>query len=237
MEKKFHIQRASERHGADFGWLKTHYSFSFADYYDPKKLHWGALCVFNDDRIAASTGFDMHPHADMEILTYVLSGDLTHQDSMKNSGVVKAGCVQYMSAGTGVMHAEFNRTKKELHVLQMWVKQDKKFHQPQYGQKDFSEKDRTGKLLLVASGQPEKKAPIFIHQNASLYISRLNGHTLTHALTENRLGFLFVCNITITANGQPLEKGDAVCLTGEIKLVLTGNADITLWDLSNTSHE
>ncbi|MDP2717659.1 MAG: pirin family protein, partial [Candidatus Micrarchaeota archaeon] len=130
----FDVQTSAARHHSNHGWLQTAYSFSFADYHDPDNTQWGSLRVLNDDRIAPGKGFGMHPHADMEILTYVLSGELTHEDSMGNAGALKAGGVQYMSAGTGVVHAERNDGQNELHLVQMWVLPDQKFHQPQYGQ-------------------------------------------------------------------------------------------------------
>ncbi len=227
----FTVQKSGNRHFADHGWLKTAYSFSFADYHDPQNIQWGPLRVFNDDRISAGKGFDFHPHADMEILTYVLSGELTHRDSMGNEGTVTKSGVQYMSAGTGVVHAEHNRGSDELHLVQMWVLPDKKFHTPQYGQVDFTEKDRTETLLRVASGQSGTTAPIAIHQNATLYVSKLQGNTRTHVFEKNRLGFLFVADGNITANGIALEAGDAVRMAEQKKLDLEGKGEIVFWDL------
>jgi hypothetical protein len=227
----FRIQRASERFFASHGWLQTFHSFSFADYYDPENLNWGALRVLNDDVVAPGRGFEPHPHRDMEILTYVLSGELTHEDSMGHEGVVKPGCVQYMSAGTGVVHSEKNRGNAPLHLLQMWVIPDRKGHAPQYGQLDLTEDDRTDKLLPVASGIAGQKAPIRIHQDASFFIARLEKKTLTHAYARGRLGFLFVADGSVTANGEVLKTKDAVRMADVGKLELSGTGDVVLWDL------
>jgi len=230
MDSLFRIQRASERYSASHGWLQTFHSFSFADYYDADNLNWGALRVLNDDVIAPNRGFDPHPHRDMEILTYVLSGELTHEDSMGHEGVVKPGCVQYMSAGTGVVHSEKNPSDKPLHLLQMWVIPDSKGHAPQYGQLDLEEKDRTDQLLLVASGKTGT-ASIRIHQDASFFIARLEKKKLTHAFGNDRLGFLFIAGGGILANGHALKTGDAVRMADLGKLDLSGSGEVVLWDL------
>ncbi|MBI2445504.1 pirin family protein [Candidatus Micrarchaeota archaeon] len=227
----FRIQRASERYFASHGWLQTFHSFSFADYYDPENLNWGALRVLNDDVVAPKRGFEPHPHRDMEILTYVLSGELTHEDSMSHKGVVKPGCVQYMSAGTGVVHSEKNLGNAPLHLLQMWVVPDRRGHAPQYGQLDLAEDDRTDKLLLVASGTPSQNAPIRLHQDASFYIAKLEKKTQTHAFGNGRLGFLFVASGQIRANDEALKTGDAVRMADVGKLELSGTGDVVLWDL------
>ena len=229
MEKTFQVQKSDERHHANIGWLDTHYSFSFADYYDPKFTNWGPLRVFNDDRIAGKKGFDMHPHKDMEILTYVLSGELEHEDSMKHKGVVRPGGIQYLSAGTGILHAERNSSNKPLHLCQMWIKPDKNGHAPQYGQKDFSRFDREDSLLKTASG--DGTAPIRIHKDASLFVAKIERKKLAHAFKKDRLGFLFVAEGRITANGQTLFTGDAVRMGGIERLDLEGKGEIVLWDL------
>ncbi len=231
MDSVFSIQRAADRHFSSHGWLQTFFSFSFADYYDENNLNWGALRVLNDDVVAPGKGFEPHPHRDMEILTYVLSGELAHEDSMGHKGVVRPGCVQYMSAGTGVVHSEKNPGPKPLHLLQMWVMPDRKGHAPQYGQLDLTEEDRLDKLLLVASGRPSVTAPICIHQDAAFYIAKLGKKTLTHAFAEGRLGFLFVADGTIMANGESLKTGDAVRMGGIGTLTLSGKGDVVLWDL------
>lgn len=228
----FAVQRADRRFFADHGWLKTYHSFSFADYYDPQNEQWGALRVFNDDYIAPGMGFPTHPHRDMEILTYIFNGELEHQDSMGNRGVVKAGGVQFMSAGTGVRHSEFNARKDlELHLVQMWVLPGRAGTPPTYGQEDFTRDDRLNRWLTVATGEPNVEAPIALTQNATLRVSRLEKHALRHTFQPNRYGFLFAADGEIEANGEQLKAGDAIRMYGIERLELKGNGEIVLWDL------
>lgn len=228
----FKIQRSGERYFADHGWLKTHHSFSFADYYDPANVNWGALRVLNDDVIEAGEGFPTHPHRDMEILTYVLDGELAHKDSMGNSGVVGPGSVQFMSAGTGVRHSEFNHSKvNPLHLVQMWVLPGKLGVGPSYGQKDFTKSDRVSKWLTLASGQVGVSAPIGLTQNATLAVARLEDAKLSHSFAPERLGFLFVADGTATANGEKLGSGDAVRVANVETLAIEGNGELIFWDL------
>jgi redox-sensitive bicupin YhaK (pirin superfamily) len=231
----FTIQRAKERYCADHGWLHSCFSFSFADYYDPKNLNWGALRVLNDDTIAPSSGFPTHPHRDMEILTYVLSGALEHKDSMGNEGIVKAGGVQYMSAGTGVRHSEENPSKDEaLHLVQMWILPGRKGLKPTYGQCDFTQKDRLHKWLLVASGIPGERAPVGLSQNASFRVARLESGVLEYAFGSSRLGFLFSAVRYFGANGSRLDTGDAVRIANVPSLALSGAGEVLLWDVPPT---
>lgn len=228
----FAIERANERFFDDHGWLKTYHSFSFADYYDPQNVQWGALRVFNDDYITGGTGFPEHPHRDMEILTYVLSGELAHEDSMGNRGVVKSGGVQFMSAGTGVRHSEVNARKDtELHLVQMWVLPGKLGTPPTYGQVDFGAEDRRNAWLVVASGEPNEPAPIALTQNATLRVSRLENRELRHTFQPKRYGFLFVADGEIKVNGEQLGKGDAVRIYDVERLELKGTGEVVLWDL------
>lgn len=228
----FSIQRSDERFCADHGWLKTCHSFSFAEYQDPRNLNWGALRVLNDDRVAAGEGFPTHPHRDMEILTYVLSGELEHQDSMGNRGVVGPGGVQYMSAGTGVRHSEFNHSKTdELHFVQMWVLPPKTGLPSHYGQRDFTVRDRLGHWFLAASGRAGSKAPIALAQDAAFSISRLEGGAISYPLEPPRLAFLFVAEGSVVANGETLGSGDAVRMAGISGLEVTGAGELLLWDV------
>jgi quercetin 2,3-dioxygenase len=230
--KIFSIQRSGDRYFADHGWLKTYLSFSFADYYDPRNLNWGALRVFNDDRIAPGQGFPTHPHRDMEILTYVLDGELEHKDSMGNRGVVGAGSVQYMSAGTGVAHSEFNHSReKPLHLVQMWVLPSAPKMKPAYGQREFTTQDRLNRWLLVASGESGNDAPVQLGQSASFYVARLESAAIGHDLAADRFGFFFVADGTIKVNGESLESGDAVRMAGAQRLDASGSGEIVLWDL------
>ena len=233
----FAIQRSDERYHADHGWLNARHSFSFADYYDPKNLSWGALRVFNDDTIAAGQGFPPHPHRDMEIITYVFSGALEHKDSMGNHGTVRDGGVQFMSAGTGVRHSEFNGSASEpLHLVQMWILPGQLGVKPTYGQQDFTAEDRRNKWLLVASGQPGvEDAPIALTQTATLRVSRLENATLRHVFEPKRFGFLFVGDGDVTVKGetqagQTLKKGDALRLFDIAKIELHGTGEVVFWD-------
>ncbi len=229
----FSIQRSDERFCADHGWLKTCFSFSFAEYQDPDNINWGALRVLNDDRIAPAEGFPPHPHRDMEIITYVLSGALEHQDSMGNRGVVGPGGIQYMSAGTGVRHSEFNHSKTdELHLVQMWVLPPKTGLPAQYGQRDFTIQDRLGRWFTVASGKEGANAPISLQQNATFSIARLeDGGELNYPFDPQRYGFLFVADGEIVANGETLGTGDAVRIGGMTGLEVKGSGELLLWDV------
>jgi len=230
--RTFDVQRGVQRYFADHGWLKTYYSFSFADYYDPSNVQWGALRVFNDDRIAGGTGFPPHPHRDMEILTYVFSGRLQHEDSMGNKGIVGPGGVQFMSAGTGVRHSEFNGSSdEELHLVQMWVLPGQLGAQPSYGQVDFDPGDRVNRWLTVASGEKSVEAPIALTQRATLRVSRLEDHELRHTFAPARFGFLFVANGTVEVNDKKLTGGDALRTYAIERLTVQGSGEIVLWDL------
>lgn len=238
LPRTFTVQRAAERYHANHGWLKTYHSFSFADYFDQENLNWGALRVFNDDYIAGEAGFPLHPHRDMEILTYVFSGELEHQDSMGNRGVVKPGGVQFMSAGTGVRHSETNALPdRELHLVQMWVLPGKQGTPPTYGQMDFTLEDRHNRWLAVASGHQAVTAPIALTQDAALLVARLENHELRHTFEPSRFGFLFVGEGEIEANGERLQKGDAVRMYSIERLDLKGTGEVVLWDLPPVTEE
>jgi redox-sensitive bicupin YhaK (pirin superfamily) len=228
----FAIQPSKDRAFFDHGWLKTYHSFSFADFYDPNNENWGALRVFNDDTVAGGAGFPTHPHRDMEIVTYVLSGRLAHKDSMGNEGIVGPGGVQFMSAGTGVRHSEYNADPVEpLHFVQMWVIPGKTGEAPTYGQMDFTPEERTKTWLRVVSGNPAVDAPIRITQNATLAISRIDDATVVYEFEPHRYGFLFVADGKIEANGEVLSKGDAVRLYDVPRLGVKGRGDVVLWDI------
>jgi redox-sensitive bicupin YhaK (pirin superfamily) len=228
----FSVQRAAERAHADRGWLDTYYSFSFADYVDPNNLNWGALRVFNDDTIAGGTGFPTHPHRDMEIVTYVLSGELAHRDSLGNHGVVGPGSVQYMSAGTGVAHSELNNQPDEpLHLVQMWVLPGLMGMAPSYGQMEFTTDERRDRWLAVVSGEPAVDAPIRITQRATLRVARVEGTRLLHDFAPKRYGFLFVADGTVEANGEGLRRGDSVRLYDVAQLAVGGHGELVLWNL------
>jgi quercetin 2,3-dioxygenase len=228
----FAIQRSGERAYFDHGWLKTYHSFSFAEYHDPNNLHWGALRVFNDDDVAGGKGFPAHPHRDMEIVTYVLDGELAHRDSMGNHGVVGSGGVQFMSAGTGVTHSEYNNQSDEvLHLVQMWVLPGKMGQPPSYGQMDFAPDDRRNRWLRIVSGEDHVEAPIRITQRATFAVTRLEDAELVYAFEPRRYGFLFVAGGSVEVNGERLQTGDAVRSYDVGRLATKGRGEIVLWDL------
>jgi quercetin 2,3-dioxygenase len=228
----FEVVRSGDRGHANHGWLDTYYSFSFADYHDPDNVNWGALRVFNDDTIAPDAGFPAHPHRDMEIVTYVLSGELAHRDSMGNHGVVGPGGIQFMSAGTGVRHTEFNNSAQQpLHLVQMWVIPGSFGAGPSYGQMSFAQDERHNRWLPVVSGEESVAAPIRITQRATLRVARLEAVTVATDFAPHRYGFLFVAGGTVEANGGALRAGDAVKLYDVARLEVRGDGELVLWDL------
>jgi len=231
----FTVQRAAERAFFDFGWLQTHHSFSFADYYDPANLNWGALRVFNDDTVQPGKGFGTHPHRDMEIVTYVLRGELEHRDSTGRHGIVPPGGVQYMSAGTGIRHSEFNHSAEhDVHFVQMWVLPARYGEPPAYGQHEFTAGERRGKWLVVASGEPGITTPIALRADATVRVARLAGGTLPVELRDGRYGFVFVADGAIAANGEQLGAGDALRLRGRQRFDVAGDAELVFWDVPPT---
>jgi quercetin 2,3-dioxygenase len=228
----FSIQRAKDRAFFDHGWLQTYHSFSFAEYFDPNNVNWGALRVLNDDTIAAGAGFPPHPHKDMEIVTYVLSGELLHQDSTGSHGVVGPGGVQFMSAGTGVKHSEFNHNAdRPLHLVQMWVTPGTFGGPPSYGQRQFQRESRTNKWLHAVSGQKDVAAPIRITADATFSVARLEDGSLVHQFAPKRYGFFYVAAGAVRVNGQDICAGDAVRTYDIEKLDIRGSAEVLLWDL------
>ncbi|MBV8602817.1 MAG: pirin family protein [Candidatus Eremiobacteraeota bacterium] len=230
----FLVQRAGERACFDHGWLQTCHSFSFADYHDPNNVNWGALRVLNDDVVQPGQGFPTHPHRDMEIVTYVLAGRLEHRDSTGSHGVVGPGGAQYMSAGTGVRHSEYNHSKTEpLHFLQMWVIPGKLGIAPAYGQVEFEERDRLNRWLTVASGRPAVDAPVRLTQDAAFYVTRLaQGRHLEHRFDPGRLGFAFVAEGAVRLGEERLASGDAARIAGLERLAVTGDDGLlVLWDV------
>jgi quercetin 2,3-dioxygenase len=227
------IRKASERGGANHGWLDTKHTFSFADYYDPKFMGFRALRVINEDRVSPSRGFGRHPHADMEILTYVLEGELAHQDSMGNGSVIKPGELQRMSAGTGVTHSEMNPSKTTpVHFMQIWIMPDKRGHAPSYDQKAFP--DREGVLRVVASPDG-RDGSIAIHQDTVLEIGVLkSGANVEHALAKNRYAWIQVARGAVEVEGQKLAAGDGASAKGEgtLHLKATADSEVLVFDLA-----
>jgi redox-sensitive bicupin YhaK (pirin superfamily) len=217
-----HTILAAERHSADHGWLKPTWLFSFADYYDEDNLQFGTLRVFNDDVIAAGTGFGMHGHRDMEIVTVVLDGAVTHQDSMGNKTIIKTGEVQRMSAGTGVMHSEHNRGTGPLHLYQVWFPPRKTGMKPDYEQRDYSAVPRINRLLPVVSGFGHPEA-MTINSDAAMFLADLEpGKSITVPLAPGRGLFIYVMGGTLTVNGKPLAVHDQARITDEKEVTITG---------------
>jgi hypothetical protein len=229
------IRKSNERGHADHGWLNTRFTFSFADYYDPKHEQFRTLRVMNDDRVAGGAGFPTHPHRDMEIVTYVLEGALAHKDSMGNGSVIRPGDVQYMSAGTGVAHSEFNASDKEpVHLYQIWMFPDRKGYTPAYDQKHFSDDEKRGKLRLVVSSDG-REGSVQIRQDNELYASVLGpGETVKHELKPERHAYVQVAKGCVTLNGKKLETGDGAEISAEKSLELTGvnDAEVLVFDLA-----
>jgi redox-sensitive bicupin YhaK (pirin superfamily) len=223
------VIRSEERHFADHGWLQTRWHFSFAEYYDPANLHWGALRVFNDDVIQPGQGFPMHGHRDMEIITCVLDGALEHRDSMGNRGVIHPGEVQVMSAGTSVTHSEYNHSKEApVHLLQLWVLPRTKNRPPRWEQKQFTAAERAGKLLPVVSSG-ELAGTLAIDQDAAIYLSSLKtGEEVTHRSRAERKAYLFVIAGSVTMNGETLAAGDQARIADETELRVRASADAEL---------
>ena len=220
---------SNQRHFSDAGWLQTYWHFSFSDYHDPQNMQWGKLRVFNDDVIQPGGGFGMHPHRDMEIVTYVIAGALEHQDSLGNGGVVHPGEVQVMSAGKGIVHAEYNHSQElPVHLIQLWILPRKAGNKPRWEQKRFSPEERGGKLLpVVSSGNMD--GTLAIDQDATVYVSRLlKDQIATHESAPGRYGYLFVISGSITLNGQKLLSGDQARVREEKHLELKAQSDAEL---------
>jgi redox-sensitive bicupin YhaK (pirin superfamily) len=228
------IRKANERGHASHGWLDTYHTFSFADYYDPKWRGYRSLRVINDDLVMPGMGFGMHPHRDLEIITYILSGSLEHKDSMGNGRVIKPGDVQYMAAGTGVQHSEFNPSDKEaVHLLQIWIQPDRKGVKPRYAEKSLKDA-QTGVLHLVTS-KSGRDGSIAIHQDADLWLGKLDaGQKLTHSLGADRHAWLHVAEGELALNGKTLGAGDAVALDekSELQLAATKPSQVLLFDMN-----
>lgn len=214
------IIKADERHLSDFGWLKTYWLFSFSNYFDPHNIQFGALRVFNDDVVQPGTGFPTHPHEEMEIITIVLEGEMTHQDSMQNKTIIKAGDVQRMSAGTGLTHSEFNLSDKPVHFYQIWIFPDKSGLKPTYHQKRFEASEWQNRLLPVASGQ-SIDAVVTFHANATIYRCSLEvSKEVVHKATAGRRIFIYLTEGQITANGETLKSKDQARIDIDAPLVL-----------------
>ncbi len=229
------VRASKERGQVDLGWLQSQHSFSFGHYYDQQHMGFGPLRVINDDWVAGGEGFDTHGHKDMEIITYVLSGELEHKDSMGNGSTLRYGDVQRMSAGTGVQHSEFNHLRSEpLHLLQIWILPKYRGIKPGYEEKHFDAAAKRGKLLLVASGDG-RDGSVVMHQDAALYATILQGgEVVRHELASTRIAYVHVARGTLEVNGVRLTEGDALKLSDEAVVTLAGTTDeaeVLLFDL------
>ncbi len=228
------IRKSADRGYADHGWLKSFHSFSFAGYYDPKHMGWGNLRVINEDRITPGAGFGTHGHRDMEIISYVMAGELAHKDSMGNVKGIPPGDVQRMSAGTGVQHSEFNHAPDATtHFLQIWIEPNVTGIAPGYEQKTFPAAEKQGALKLVASPDGADGS-VLIHADARMYSGLFNGEQMaTLALAPNRKGYVQLLKGELVVNGTALAAGDAALLDGENQLTLTHgkDAEVLVFDL------
>ena len=217
-----------QRHFSDFGWLKTYWLFSFSSYYDPDNIQFGALRVFNDDVVAPGTGFPTHPHEEMEIVTVVLEGEMTHQDSMGNKSVIRQGDVQRMSAGTGLTHSEFNLADKPVHFYQIWIFPDKQGLSPSYDQKRFDASSWKNRLSPVASGQSIPNTVTF-HTDATIYLTDLDvGKDIKFDTTESRRIFIYLTTGELSINGQNLREKDQARIDLEDKINIEALEDSSL---------
>jgi len=229
------VRKAEDRGHFDHGWLDTRHTFSFADYHDPRHMGFRQLRVINDDRVRGGHGFPPHGHRDMEIVTYVLDGELQHQDDMGNGSVIRPGDVQRMSAGTGVVHSEFNPSKTDLvHLLQIWIQPGARGLAPEYEQKAFEDRDLRDTLRVIAAPDGRDGA-VTIHQDVTLSASRLTpGATVRHAVAPGRYAWLHVARGAAALNGTPLQAGDGASVSDECLLTVTATepAEILLFDLA-----
>jgi quercetin 2,3-dioxygenase len=228
------IRRSQERGFADHGWLKSFHTFSFADYFDAEHVEFGPLRVINEDRVQAGAGFGTHAHRDMEIISYVLSGELAHKDSMGNGSTIRPGDVQRMSAGSGVRHSEFNPSPSDpVHFLQIWIQPAKRGIEPSYEEKRFSAEEKRGKLRLVVSPDAVQGS-LLIHQDARLYAGLFTDSEQAElTVKQGRRIYVHAARGVLSANGQRLEAGDALRITDTATLRLNGghDAEVLVFDL------
>jgi redox-sensitive bicupin YhaK (pirin superfamily) len=229
------LRKSSSRGHAQHGWLESWHSFSFADYYDPANIRFGALRVINEDIVQPGTGFDTHGHRDMEILTYILSGTLRHRDSMGQGGDIRYGDIQVMSAGSGVQHSEVNPSPDEpVHLLQIWIMPARQGLTPGYQQKNFPLQDKLGRWCLLVSPDAAQGS-LTIHQEARVFAARLDGaQELDYELATGRMAYLHVARGSLQANGYALSAGDALTFADENRVALGGaqGAEVLLFDLA-----
>jgi redox-sensitive bicupin YhaK (pirin superfamily) len=229
------VRHAKDRGTANFGWLDSRHTFSFGDYYDPAQMGFGPLRVINEDRVSPGQGFGTHGHRDMEIISYVLEGELEHEDSIGTGSVIRPGDVQIMSAGTGIRHSEFNHSKTEpVHFLQIWVMPARQGIAPRYEQKTFPDAEKRGRLRLVGSSDGHDDS-VVVHQDVELFAALLNaGEKATHAMAPGRKGWIQVVRGAVTLDGHELGAGDGAAVANEPGLSVTAkvdNTEILVFDL------
>ena len=228
------IRQSNDRGAVNMGWLDARHSFSFGSYYDPDHMGFGPLRVINEDRVQPAQGFGMHGHRDMEIITYIIEGALEHKDSMGNGSVIRRGDVQRMTAGTGVMHSEFNHSNEDLtHLLQIWILPERNGLQPGYEEKLFDEGDKRNRLLLIAS-QDSRDGSLKIHQDVDLYASILDGDAqVEHQFADGRKGWIQVIRGQLNVNGSPLSAGDGAALddAGSVTISAADESEFLLFDM------
>nr|WP_198655670.1 pirin family protein [Salinicola sp. CR57] len=232
------IRHAGERGYADHGWLKSYHSFSFAGYHDPKHVHFSVLRVINEDRVAPGQGFGRHGHQDMEIFSYVLSGELGHRDTLGNGSSIGPGRVQIMTTGSGVEHSEFNHSTSEpVHFLQIWLFPRERGLTPHYAEKDFTDADKRGRLCLILSPDG-RDGSLTLQQDAFIYASLLDADERVElALADGRQSYVYVVRGKVSVNGQALEGGDALMLVEEPGVTLEHgeDAEVLVFDLPTIS--
>lgn len=220
---------------ADHGWLNTYHTFSFADYHDAEHMHFRALRVINEDVVAPGQGFGTHPHRDMEIITYVLDGALEHRDSLGNGSIIRPGDGQRMSAGSGILHSEFNPSPMDpVHLLQIWILPEQKGLEPSYEQKAFAPEDKQGKWKVIAERMPAEGA-VKIHQDVKLSVASLEaGEQITYLLAKGRHAWLQIARGSVTLNGTALKQGDGAAVSQESELTIAAGqaAEVLLFDLA-----
>lgn len=237
-QPKIQVRKSKERGHANHGWLDSYHSFSFANYYDPKHMGFSVLRVINEDVVAASQGFGMHSHRDMEIVTYMLGGALQHKDSMGNGSVIRAGDVQRMTAGTGVRHSEFNASNEEpAHLLQIWLLPERNGIEPGYEEKHFDAASKANQWRLIAS-RNAREGSLLIHQDVDLFATVLDaGKTLEYTTRPGRSLYFQIARGSVGVNGTQLETGDAIAMDDvtNVEIVSQTNAEIVLFDLPSSS--
>ena len=235
------VRPRNERGSANFGWLDSRHTFSFGNYYDPQHMGFASLRVINEDKVTPAQGFGTHGHRDMEIISYVLSGELAHKDSMGNGSIIRPGNVQRMSAGTGIRHSEFNASNTEpVHFLQIWIMPDELALEPSYEEKNFTSEEKQGKLRLVGS-RDGRDGSVTIHQDVNLYLASLSqGDRLTHQISDNRVVWLQVTKGAVLVNDRFLQAGDGAAIFDENQITLeyrpdaenNSDSEIMLFDLA-----